>query len=145
MGPVLFTDVVVLDASGAEPFPGEVLVAGNRIRTVARGYKQIARDQAARVVDGHRVVGVRDRDEAVVALTEVTDFRHRLRHDDVLCVGLGKRGGHGARLYPALWRLLRQHRPAVVHTRNLGALEMQVAAWAAAFMQRPSMTAQWSL
>lgn len=67
----------------------------------------------------------------VVALTEVTDFRHRLQRDDVVCVGLGKQGGHGAQLYPALWRLLRKHRPAVVHTRNLGALEMQVAAWAA--------------
>jgi len=67
----------------------------------------------------------------VVALTEVTDFRRRLHHADVACIGLGKRGGHGATLYPALWRLLRQHRPAIVHTRNLGTLEMQVAAWAA--------------
>ncbi len=67
----------------------------------------------------------------VVALTEVTDFRHRLRHPDVECIALGKRGGHGARFYPALWRLLRQHRPAIVHSRNLGTLEMQVAAWAA--------------
>src|SRR6476620_4594525 len=53
MGPFLFTDVVVIDASGAEPFPGEVLVQGNRIRTVARGRKQIGRDQASRVIDGH--------------------------------------------------------------------------------------------
>ena len=35
------------------------------------------------------------------------------------------------KLYPRLWRLLRQHRPAIVHTRNLAALEMQVPAWAA--------------
>ena len=67
----------------------------------------------------------------VVALTEVTDFRHRLQHADVQCVALHKPPGHGARVYPALWRLLRQHRPAVVHTRNLAALEMQVVAWAA--------------
>ena len=67
----------------------------------------------------------------VVALTEVTDFRHRLQHADVECVALHKPPGHGAKVYPALWRLLRQHRPAVVHTRNLAALEMQVAAWAA--------------
>ena len=67
----------------------------------------------------------------VVALTEVTDFRHRLRRPDVACVALHKRPGHGAKMYPALWRLLRQHRPAIVHTRNLAALEMQVAAWAA--------------
>lgn len=67
----------------------------------------------------------------VVALTEVTDFRHRLKDPSVPCIALHKGPGHGAKLYPALWRLLRQHRPAVVHTRNLAALEMQVAAWAA--------------
>ena len=67
----------------------------------------------------------------VVALTEVTDFRLRLRHADVDCVALGKGPGHGAKLYPRLWRLLRERRPAIVHTRNLAALEMQVAAWAA--------------
>ena len=67
----------------------------------------------------------------VVALTEVTDFRHRLWHKDVACVGLHKPPGHGARVYPKLWRLLRQSRPAIVHTRNLAALEMQACAWAA--------------
>lgn len=65
----------------------------------------------------------------VVALTEVTDFRRRLRHADVECVALHKPPGHGARLYPRLWRLLREKRPAIVHTRNLAALEMQVPAW----------------
>lgn len=67
----------------------------------------------------------------VVSLTEVTDFRQRLRRGDVECIALHKPPGHGARLYPRLWRLLRQCRPAIVHTRNLAALEMQVAAWAA--------------
>ncbi len=65
----------------------------------------------------------------VVALTEVTDFRRRLAHDDVPCVALHKPPGHGLRLYPRFLSLLRQHRPAVVHTRNLAALEMQVPAW----------------
>jgi sugar transferase (PEP-CTERM/EpsH1 system associated) len=67
----------------------------------------------------------------VVALTEVTGFRHRLRDPGVECVALHKPPGHGARLYPRLWRLMRARRPAIVHTRNLAALEMQVAAWAA--------------
>jgi sugar transferase (PEP-CTERM/EpsH1 system associated) len=67
----------------------------------------------------------------VVALTEVTDFRQRLRHDDVECIALHKPPGQGAKLYPRLYGLLRQHRPAIVHTRNLAALEMQAAAWAA--------------
>jgi sugar transferase (PEP-CTERM/EpsH1 system associated) len=67
----------------------------------------------------------------VVSLTEVTDFRQRLRHADVECIALHKPPGQGARLYPRFWRLLRQHRPSIVHTRNMAALEMQVAAWAA--------------
>jgi sugar transferase (PEP-CTERM/EpsH1 system associated) len=67
----------------------------------------------------------------VVALTEVTEFRRRLRRADVECLALHKAPGHGLRLYPRLWRLLRERRPAIVHTRNLAALEMQVPAWLA--------------
>jgi sugar transferase (PEP-CTERM/EpsH1 system associated) len=67
----------------------------------------------------------------IVALTEVTDFARRLQRDDVECLALHKPPGHGAKVYPALWRLLRARRPAIVHTRNLAALEMQAAAWAA--------------
>jgi sugar transferase (PEP-CTERM/EpsH1 system associated) len=67
----------------------------------------------------------------IVALTEVTDFRHRLLDVDVQCVAMHKPPGHGAKLYPRVWQLLRQWRPAIVHTRNLAALEMQAAAWAA--------------
>jgi len=68
----------------------------------------------------------------VVALTEVSDaFAARVRRRDVEFVALRKPPGHGARLYPELVRLLRRCRPAVVHTRNLAALEMQpAAAWA---------------
>lgn len=67
----------------------------------------------------------------VVALTEVTDFRARVRRGDVEFVALGKGPGHAWPLYPALWRLMRRHRPAIVHTRNLAALEAVLPAWAA--------------
>lgn len=68
---------------------------------------------------------------AVLALTEVTDFRHRVQRDDVSFMSLHKPPGHGWKLYPRLWRKLRELAPSVVHTRNLGPLEMQVAAAAA--------------
>lgn len=68
----------------------------------------------------------------VVALTEVTDFAHRIRRDDVRCIALNKRPGHTWWLYPQLLRLFRELRPAIVHTRNLAALEVQPAAWLAA-------------
>ena len=67
----------------------------------------------------------------VIALTDVTDFRHRLQRSDVECIALHKPPGQGFKVYPQLWRLLRRLRPAIVHTRNLAALEMQPAAWAA--------------
>ena len=65
---------------------------------------------------------------AVMALTAITDFRQRVVPGDVDFIALNKAPGHGARLYPRVWRLLRQLKPAIVHTRNLGPLEMQVAA-----------------
>lgn len=67
----------------------------------------------------------------IIALTEVTSFRRRLNDHTVECIALGKSPGHGVWLYPRMWSLLRRFRPAIVHTRNLGALEMQLPAWAA--------------
>lgn len=68
---------------------------------------------------------------AILALTEITDFRQRIQRDDVEFIALKKKPGHGFWLYPKLFRLFRRLRPAIVHTRNLGALEVSVAAWAA--------------
>ena len=69
---------------------------------------------------------------AVVALTEVsTEFAQRIDRPDVRCIALGKRGGHLVRDYPRLYRLFKELEPAVVHTRNLAALEAVVPAWAA--------------
>ena len=36
MANVLFTNVRILDATGAQPYPGEVMVQGNRIQRVTR-------------------------------------------------------------------------------------------------------------
>ncbi|MBC7481990.1 MAG: TIGR03088 family PEP-CTERM/XrtA system glycosyltransferase [Rhizobacter sp.] len=69
---------------------------------------------------------------AVVALTEVVPaFGQRIRRPDVALVALQKGPGHGVWLYLRLWRLFRELRPAIVHTRNLAALECQVPAWLA--------------
>ncbi len=69
---------------------------------------------------------------AVIALTEVGgDFLKRVQRDDVQIHALRKPPGQGLRVAPRLVRLLREMRPALVHTRNLGALEMALpAAWA---------------
>lgn len=69
---------------------------------------------------------------AILALTEVSGtFAERIRRDDVRYIELDKRPGHLVRDYPRLYRIFRELRPAVVHTRNLAALEAVVPAWAA--------------
>lgn len=68
---------------------------------------------------------------AVLALTEVTDFRHRVLRSDVEFIALRKPPGQGVWQYPKLFKLFRQLRPDIVHSRNLAALEVQVPAWAA--------------
>lgn len=50
MQPQLFTNVMIFDGEGTLPYPGEVLIEGKRIKSVARG-GGIARDGAA-IIDG---------------------------------------------------------------------------------------------
>lgn len=64
----------------------------------------------------------------IVALTEVTNFRHRFQRRDVDFFALHKAPGHGVWLYPRLYRLFRDLAPDIVHTRNLAALEAVVPA-----------------
>ena len=66
---------------------------------------------------------------AILSLTEVEpQMRARIHRSDVEYIELCKRPGHLWRAYPRLVALLRGLNPAVVHTRNLAALETQVAA-----------------
>lgn len=52
MARILFTDVFVFDGSGTAPYPGEVLVEGNRIAAVAQRPARIERE-GAEIVSGH--------------------------------------------------------------------------------------------
>jgi sugar transferase (PEP-CTERM/EpsH1 system associated) len=65
---------------------------------------------------------------AVVCLTEFTDFKNRIHRPDVPVIALNKRGGWDTAVYRKFWRVLRELSPAVVHTRNLGVLEIQIVA-----------------
>jgi sugar transferase (PEP-CTERM/EpsH1 system associated) len=67
-----------------------------------------------------------------VSLTDVSlEFAQRIAHRDVVYVALNKRPGHLVRDYPRLLREFKTLRPAIVHSRNLAALEAVVPAWAA--------------
>lgn len=68
---------------------------------------------------------------AVVALTGITDFSRRIQRPDVTLVALDKPPGQGLWLAPRVRSLFREWQPAIVHTRNFGALDMALpAAWA---------------
>lgn len=60
---------------------------------------------------------------AVIALTEASEFRLRLRRPDAAVHALGKKPGKDPQAYLRLYRLLRALRPAVVHTRNFATLD----------------------
>jgi sugar transferase (PEP-CTERM/EpsH1 system associated) len=78
----------------------------------------------------NRLPGERFR-HAIVALTEITEFRRRIERDDVQFIALNKPPGQGLWTFPRMRTVLRELQPAIVHTRNLGALEMAApAAWA---------------
>jgi len=65
---------------------------------------------------------------AIVCLTDFSAFRQRLRRPDVPVYALHKSAGNSPSTLFRLWRLLRQLRPDIVHTRNLGALEAALPA-----------------
>lgn len=67
----------------------------------------------------------------IISLTDVSEFRQRITRNDVPCIALHKRPGNDIGMFWKLWRLFRELRPAIVHSRNLAALEAQLPAWLA--------------
>ena len=62
---------------------------------------------------------------AIICLTVAEAFAERITAEGVEVIELHKRPGHDIRMYFRLWQTLRGLRPAIVHTRNLAALETQ--------------------
>ncbi len=65
----------------------------------------------------------------IISLTDITDFRKRIARHDVQFIALEKAPGHTLWLYPRLYRLFKELQPAIVHSRNLAALEVVIPAW----------------
>ena len=69
---------------------------------------------------------------AVIALDRVEPaFAARVQRSDVEFIALHKPPGPTVKQFPRLFKLFRRLRPDIVHTRNLGALDCQLPAWAA--------------
>jgi sugar transferase (PEP-CTERM/EpsH1 system associated) len=67
----------------------------------------------------------------IISLTDISEFRQRITRNDVTCIAIHKRPGNDIGMLWKLWRIFRELRPAVVHSRNLAALEAQLPAWLA--------------
>lgn len=65
----------------------------------------------------------------LIAMTDCSaSFCERVTRADIEFISLHKPPGQGIKLYPRMFHLLRRMKPALVHTRNLAALEMTVPA-----------------
>ena len=63
---------------------------------------------------------------AIICLTQAHEFAQRITAADCEVYELNKRDGQDWGMYWRLWRLLRRLRPAILHTRNLAALDVHV-------------------
>ena len=68
---------------------------------------------------------------AVICLTDSTDFSKRIRRPGVAIYEIHKKPGQDGESFVKVYKLLKQLKPAVVHTRNLAALEYQLCAFLA--------------
>lgn len=62
----------------------------------------------------------------IICLTTADTFAQRITAPDVQVFELHKREGYDLRCYGALRRLLKELRPAIIHSRNMAALEAQL-------------------
>lgn len=88
MEDILFTDVHILDCTGRDPYRGEVLLQGNRIKRVSEGRNAVARN-GCRVIEGrgaflmpglvesHTHLGLNNTDD-VLALSALPPEEHTL-------------------------------------------------------------------
>jgi sugar transferase (PEP-CTERM/EpsH1 system associated) len=73
---------------------------------------------------------------AIICMTDYTDFIKRIQRDDVPVCALHKKAGKDPHVYLRLWRLLRDLRPDITHSRNLATLEAALVAALAAVPYR---------
>jgi sugar transferase (PEP-CTERM/EpsH1 system associated) len=73
---------------------------------------------------------------AVICMTDYTDFREKKKKSDVGIYCLNKKPGKDFAVYFRLWKVLREIKPDILHTRNLSALEAQLSGFLAGVKHR---------
>jgi sugar transferase (PEP-CTERM/EpsH1 system associated) len=82
---------------------------------------------------------------AVICLKDYTNFRFRLRRNDVQLFSLNKPEGKSLIVYFRLWWLLKKLKPDIVHTRNFAAIECQLPAFLAGVPGRVHSEHGWDM
>lgn len=72
----------------------------------------------------------------VICLSHYSEFRDRIQRPDVKVVALNKKPGQDPRTLVELWKILRELRPDIVHTRNFGTLDCAIVAQLAGVRHR---------
>jgi len=72
----------------------------------------------------------------IICLKGSTQFRERLKRKDVQIIDLKKKDGQDWRSFIRFYRILKQHKVDIIHTRNLAAIEYQVPAFLAGVKYR---------
>jgi sugar transferase (PEP-CTERM/EpsH1 system associated) len=81
----------------------------------------------------------------IICLQGFSDFKTRIRRQDVDVYALDKREGKDFAVYFRLWKLLRKLKPDIVHTRNLAALDGAVVALLAGVKNRIHSEHGWDM
>ncbi|MCK9605998.1 MAG: TIGR03088 family PEP-CTERM/XrtA system glycosyltransferase [Methylomonas sp.] len=66
---------------------------------------------------------------AIICLTDSTDFSQRIQRPDVAIYEIHKKPGQDVESFVKVYKLLKQLKPTLVHTRNLAAIEYQLCAF----------------
>ena len=72
----------------------------------------------------------------IICLKGSTQFSERLKRNDVSVIDLQKKEGQDWRSFLRFYRILKQHKVDIVHTRNLATIEYQVPAFLAGVKYR---------
>ena len=72
----------------------------------------------------------------IVCLKDATEFSQRIQREDVRIICLNRKDGQDFGMFVKLFRILRELRPDIVHTRNIATLECQLPAWLAGVRHR---------
>jgi sugar transferase (PEP-CTERM/EpsH1 system associated) len=73
---------------------------------------------------------------AIICIKNTTDFSLRIHRDNVEIYELNKREGQDWASFVRMYRLLKKLKPAIVHSRNLAAIEYQLPAFLAGVPHR---------